>query len=93
MKNQKQRFIPSPPKGPGTGSMPGKLQKMTAGKGAKELPEKPGLPNVSFKGLKMAENMKEQLWNHHKKFHLDAKGDFKPHLKEKGLKLMKKFKG
>jgi len=41
----------------------------------------------------MVGKMKEQLWDHHKKFHLDANGDFKPHLMEKGLKLMKKFKG
>ena len=51
------------------------------------------MPNVGAKGFKLAGDMKEQLWNHHKNFHLDAKGDFKPHLKEKGLKLMKKFKG
>jgi len=93
MENQRKRFIPTPPKGPATGSMPGQLKKMTAGKNEKELPEKPGMPNVGFKGLEMVGNMKEQLWEHHKKFHLDANGDFKPHLVEKGLKLMKKFKG
>ncbi len=93
MKNQKKRFIPSPPNGPARGNMPGKLQKMTAGKKTKELPEKPEMPNVGFRGFKMVDDMKKQLWNHHKKFHLDANGDFKPKLKEKGLKLMKKFMG
>ena len=93
MKNQKLRFIPSPPKGPGTGSMPGKLQKTASAKSTKALPEKPKLPNVGFNGMKMVDGMKEQLWDHHKKFHLDANGDFKPHIKEKGLKLMKKFMG
>ncbi len=93
MENQKKRFIPTPPKGPGTGNMPGKLKKMTAGKSSEELPEKPGMPNVGFKGLDMVGKMKKQLWDHHKKFHLDANGDFKPNLIEKGLNLMKKFKG
>jgi len=93
MENQKKRFIPIPPKGPSTGSMPGKIEKMSTGKGADELPEKPGMPNVDFRGFKMVGDMKKKLWEHHKKFHLDKNGDFKPHIMEKGLKLMKKFKG
>ncbi len=93
MENQRKRFIPTPPKGPASGNMPGKLKKTTTGKSAKELPEKPAMPGVSFQGMEMVGKMKEQLWDHHKKFHLDANGDFKPHLMEKGLKLMKKFKG
>ena len=93
MENQRKRFIPTPPKGPATGSMPGPLKKTATKKDAKELPEKPGMPNVSFTGMEMVGKMKKQLWDHHKKFHLDDNGEFKPHLVEKGLKLMKKFKG
>lgn len=91
MKNQRERFIPAPPEGPKAGSMPGKLEAAASGKNAKKLSEKPDMPDVGFTGFKMVENMKNQLWEHHEKHHLDANGEFKPHLVEKGMKLMKKF--
>ncbi|MCX6250870.1 MAG: hypothetical protein NTX61_08965 [Bacteroidetes bacterium] len=93
MENQKKRFIPSPPKGPSASSMPAKIGQKSTDKGVDKLPKMPEMPNVGFRGFKMVENMKKQLWDHHKKFHLDADGNWKPKLMEKGFKLMKKFKG
>lgn len=93
MENQKTRFIPSPPKGPDTGSMPWEIEQKSTVIETGEVPEKPEMPDVDFSGFKMVGAMNEQIWEHHNKFHLDENGDFKPHILEKGLTLMEKFMG
>ena len=83
MENQKKNVIPTPPKPPRIPEMP----KM-AGTG-----KMPAIPNVGFNGIKMVGVIKDKIWEHHIKFHLDANGELKPKFKEMGLKLMEKFKG
>ena len=80
----------------GTGSTPGDVPQMSIGENAFQLPSMPPMPpmptmpTISLEGFKMAGFMEEQM-EHHKKHHLDANGDCKPHLKEEGFKFMKKF--
>ena len=50
------------------------------------------MPDTSLEGFDMNTFMADQM-EHHKTHHLDENGDCKPHLKEEGLKYMKKFMG
>ncbi|MEI6574603.1 MAG: hypothetical protein WCO63_00330 [Bacteroidota bacterium] len=47
--------------------------------------------DMSAAGFTIPAGLEEIFWAHHTKHHLDANGDWKPELKEKGLRYMKDY--